>query len=249
MARRSVIALSILAVIIAAGLALQTPIMRGLRHFTWDRTVALTAKMAGIGSLKVDNDVLAQLGKLRVENIRLQAEKADYDKLRAQLGSAAFDNLRTIPALAGNRPLDTFRTEIMLNKGVDEGVVLQAPVVVNGSVLIGYITDTAEHSAVCRLLFNPQTSLSAEVLGVDNSRGLLRGQNFTSLALTTIPRDAHLSAGQSVVTVADGQTPAGLLIGAVGKVSNAQNEAYQEIGIRVPYDPDDFRALTVLVAP
>jgi cell shape-determining protein MreC len=105
------------------------------------------------------------------------------------------------------------------------------------------------HTAVCRLLFHPDTSLPAEVLGQDNSRGLLRGQSYTSLALTTVPRDASLKKNQSVVTVADEQTPQGLLIGTIDHINNAKNEAYQEATLSVPYSPDDLRAVTILVAP
>lgn len=249
MSRRSLVAISILSLTILALLAFQTPLMAGMRRLTWNMAVKITGKIAGVGLLHADDDVLSQLSKLQIENIRLKAERQDYQRLRAQLGSLALENMTAVPALVAMRPLDSFRSELMLNKGSADGVSIQAPVVIQGSVLIGFIADTSEHSSVCRLLLSPMVSLPAEVVNENHSRGLVRGENYTGLRLTTVPRDAELKQGQSVATSADDQTPAGLLIGTLNVIKNDQNEAYQNATLSIPYDTDDLRAVNILVAP
>ncbi|MDP3997209.1 MAG: rod shape-determining protein MreC [Candidatus Andersenbacteria bacterium] len=249
MKRRNKLALWLLGTIVLSVLALQTPLLRAARRQVWDGWVSTIARVAEVGQLRVDNDVMEQVAQLRADNIRLQAEQEDYRRLRRDLGSTSFTQLRTIPALAAVRPLDTFRTEFMINRGWAEGAVINAPVVVQGSVLIGLVTDVSEHAATVRLLLHPEQSLPAEVVGKDNSRGLLRGRAYTSLVLSTVPRDAELALGEAVVTVAQEGIPQGLLVGTVEAVQNEKNEAYQEAVVKLPYNPDELMAVTVLVQP
>lgn len=246
---RTKVLVGVLGVIILALAILQTPLLQSARRAAWGFTVVAAGKLMGIGPLDLDSDVTAQMQKLQTENIRLKSENEDYVRLRRQLGSPSFDNLQAIPATVAAHPLDVFRTELILNRGGADGITLQAPVIVQGSMLLGFITDVSDHTAVVRLLLDPGTSLPGEVAGQDHSRGLVEGRQYTSVVLSTVPRDAQIKAGEMVVTTAQNQTPQGLLIGKINRVTNVKNEAYQEADVELPYDVDDVRAVNVLVAP
>ena len=254
MKKRNIIALSVLVVILLALAFFQTPIMDSIRASVWEGVVRTSARFTGIGAENLNTTVGSQLEELRAENIRLRSQQVDYERLKTQLGTPLFNSLRTIPAAIVGRPIDTFQSQLVINKGVRDGVVAGAPVVVNGSVLVGFIGRVEERTSVVESLFTPSTNLTVETLPPNEetapARGLLQSEFLTALRLTTVPRDMTLEEGLSVVTVSkDSFIPHGLLIGTVGQVSSPEHEAYQEANIRVPYNIDAIDAVTVLVTP
>lgn len=249
MSARTKIVLSLLGVIALLVGLLQTPLLRTARQAVWAGLVVTTGRWWNVGFLTFDAGYTDQLANLRAENVRLKSQLQDYAQLRQQLKQPPLESLRTIEAVVAGAPLDVFRTHRLLNKGALDGVVIGAPVVVDGSTLVGFITELNEHTAVCRLLFHPQTSLPAEIPEAEYARGLLSGHLHTSLLLGTIPRDAHIQEGQPVVTVANELTPPALLVGVVERVYNEENEAYQQARLKVQYDPDNLRAVMIVVQP
>lgn len=231
---------------------MQTPLMAASRAAAWQVWVSTVGRLFSIGSLRLEEDVMSQLSKLRSENIRLRAEVADYASLRRQLGVPAVSDYAAIPAHIVGRPIDTFRTQYILNRGARDGLVLGAPVIVFDSTLVGFVTDLDETAATFQLLIHPATNLTAEVLADDEGetrgRGLLRGRHYTSTVLTTIPRDVPIQPGQAVVTSAkELLIPGALAIGTIEEVKSLESEAYQEATVRLPYDPDTLTAVHVLV--
>lgn len=231
----------------------QTPLMRSARAATWNYVVRNVAAIGGVGQLAVENDAAEQMKRIVAENISLQSQVRDYNRLRAQLGSVTIDALQPIPAAVIGRPADTFRLRLGISRGLADGVTIGAPVVVRGRTLIGFIADADQATATVQLLLHPQTNLTVEVSPDDPDmppgRGLLRGQHYTSLSVSTIPRDVRLTPGQAVVTVASETIPFGLFIGTIGQLYTPENEPYQSADIALPYDPDVIDAVTVLVTP
>ncbi len=249
MAHRSVKLIGLLAVIIAGVGLLQTPLLHTVRHMLWSSGVAVATRVGWVQNIEYDGPLTDQLSILRAENIRLKSQLSDYDRIRQELKQPTIESARSIPALVTGEPLDVFRTHLLLNQGAASGVVMGAPVVVNGSTLVGFISELSEHTAVCRLLWHPDTSLPAEVVEAESARGLLTGYLHTSLLLNTIPRDATVASDQNVVTVAQDLTPAGLVIGHIERVYKEENEAYQHARLKLSYDPLEVRAVTIIVPP
>jgi cell shape-determining protein MreC len=177
---------------------------------------------------------------------------ADYDRLTAQIGSPSFAGFKAIPTAVVGRPLDTFHSEFILSRGAKDGIVLGAPLVINGSTIIGFVTELHHDSSVGRLLLHPSTTLAAEVEGDNEQRiqGLVVGDRYTAIRFTTVPRDLELKKDQAVVTTAKpNELPGGLLIGTITVINNQQNAAYQEAQLKLPYNPDQLSAVAVLVLP
>lgn len=254
MRQRSWIAISVLGVSLLALGLLQTPLLHTWRGLAWDAWVRTIGSWFDIGPLKFENNVNSQLQKLRAENVRLRAQLLDYQRLRQQLGTPSFESFRTIPAAVVGRPLDIFHTHFTLNQGAQEGVITQAPVVSQGSILVGFISQLHDHSSVLELLLQPGPGLAVEIIDPQTQtsvgRGLLQGRHFSSLLLTTVPRDVQLAAGQTVITLAkEAMVPHGLTIGTLKEITTSQNEAYQEAALELPYDPNTLDAVTVIVPP
>jgi len=249
MTLRTKIIIGLLVVGIGALLALQTPLLASARRASWRIATSTTGALFGIGSLALDNDVAEQLDRLTAENHRLRAELHDYHTLREQLGSPALESRRFIPALLSPQPLNVWRSELLLNRGVADGVTPGAPVVVHGSILVGFVSELSNHTATARLLIHPESSLPAEIQADEPIRGLLGGVTHTTMHLTTIPRDKEVSLGQPVVTAGNDSVPTGLLVGHIDAITAEENEAYQSAQLALPYAAEDLRAVTIVVEP
>lgn len=249
MPRRSLIAAITLTTLIVAGLLLQTPLLRHVRSAAWTVWLSAVARVFTIGPFNVSHDVDTQLQELLAENVRLKWEQREFLLLKEQLGNPAYASFRNIPAIVAARPLDTFHSQFTINRGAKDGVTLDAPVVVYGSTLVGFVTELHEHAATVQLLLHPATNLAAQVASDKRPKGLVAGRHFTSLALTTVPRDATLTPGQDVVTVGKEGLPEGLLIGKISFVQSAEDAAYHEAVVSLLFDPDSLRAVNVLVLP
>lgn len=253
MKKRNVIALSILAIVVFGLAFFATPLMRHARNAAWDSWIIINARIFGIDGISISASALDTLTKTTMENIRLKAELSDYQRLKTQLGSPTFDSLQAIPAQIVARPIDTLTSSYIINKGIAEGVSNGAPVLVQGSVLVGFIQNLSEHSATVQTLFHPSTSITVETIPNNEekpARGILKSRYQTSLFMETIPRDALVHVGQHIVTTSKGNyLPYGMLIGSVSSLSNPENEAYQSAVLEVPYDTNAIDAVTVLVAP
>ncbi len=254
MKKTSSAALAILVLLVAALAFLQTPLMSQVRGATWNSWSNVISKTVGLGDINTSQTVIDQNAGLRAENARLQAELIDYRRLRQQLGSPAVADLRAVPAAVVSRPLDTFSSQYVLNKGLAQGLTRDAPVVINGSVLVGFITDISANTSILTTLLSPRTQITVEISNPDAealpARGLLQSRQYTSLIVTTIPRDVTLAVDQTVVTVAkDRNLPYGLVVGSVASIISPENEAYQSARLRLPYDPDLIDAVHVLVSP
>lgn len=251
MRQRSRQALLVLIIVLVVFGVFQTPLLSMARGWVWGWLVAVTERLGGYQT--IDADGAARERALLAENIRLRTELQDYRSLKAQLGTPGFTDFQAVPVALVGRPLDTFRSQFFLSKGARDGLVLGAPIVIQGSTLIGFITELSERAAVGQLVLAPTTTLAAQVVPesaetIVRATGLVRGQLYTSLLLTTVPRDVPLKANQAVVTdVKVGTVPLGLLLGTIGTIQSNENDVYQEATLTLPYDVDQLRAAVVLL--
>lgn len=252
MKKRSKIALGILAITLIAIAASFTPIAQHVRNRTWDQLVHVVTVVFRLQESIPSQSTNDKLKQLTLDNIRLQSELIDYDRLRQQLSAPSFDGMQHVSAHVITRPIDTLQSEYIINKGIEEGMGTGDAVIVQGSALVGFISQVSLHSSVVQTIFHPKTSTTAETAITDSgatpARGLITSRFQTSLVMGTIPRDATLSIGQHVVTTSNGgQIPYGIVIGSIASISKPENEAYQQAVIQLPYNPDTIEAVTVLI--
>ncbi|MBI3255934.1 MAG: rod shape-determining protein MreC [Candidatus Andersenbacteria bacterium] len=245
--------LIILALVVLAFLFLQTPLMRTVRAAAWNTLTAAVGKLFGAGTQTLQDDVQQKMEALLAENISLKSKLADYGRLKGQLGTPDTTSLRAIPAAVVSRGIDTFQSRYIVSKGIRDGVSLGAPVVLAGSTLVGTIVDVTERTSTLELVLAPNTNLTAEIIPEDPDmplvKGLLTGQHYTSLRLSTIPRDIKLHNGQAVVTAASESLPGGLMVGTLGGITNKENEPYQTAGVITSWVPHEISAVHILVQP
>jgi len=254
MKKHSIIAITLLVVLVLGLGFFATPIMKNTRGLAWDALTTITARVFGIRRISLSDADIDIIYKLNKDNVRLTSELASYRKLKDQLGTPAFDSLKKIPVAIVSRPLDTLSSEYIINQGISDGVTEGAPVVIMGSVLIGFTKELSAHTSVVETLFSRNTSVTVETVSPDeelaSTRGLLQSKFQTSLEMNTIPRDARITEGQQVVTSnKDATIPFGMVVGTIALIEKPENEAYQVAVVEVPYNIDSLDAAVVLVAP
>ena len=251
MTKRSKIFIIILALAIIVLLWLQTPLMDKARDIAWNNWVGLMGRIWQIGPLTVPNNVAEQIGSLVAENARLKAECQDYQEIMKQLGSIPRAGFREIDARIAAQPLDAYHAQLIINRGAQDGLILGAPAVIQNSIVVGFVSQLFEETAVLQLLFSPQSTFPAEVIAdEDSGKGLVQGRSYTSVEMITIPRDVEVKTGQQVVTATqEGLVPYGLVVGQIGETKDEQYEPYQRARLNLPYDTSELRAVTVLIAP
>jgi len=225
--------------------------MRVSREKLWAVWTKGVATVWRVNDANTSSSEQGRLDQLLAENIRLKAELRDYRVLKQQLEAPALVDFKAIPAAVAGRPIDTFQSQLIVNRGAGQGVVIGAPVVIQSSTLVGFVTELSESTAVITLLFHPSTTIAAEAINEDievpAATGLAEGSNYTAVKLTTVPRDLSLQVGQVVVTRGTpGVVPTGLVIGKIKEVISGETEIYQEATIEVSYDLDELRAVTLL---
>lgn len=254
MKKRNIAALAILGALLLGFGFLATPLMKHARAKAWDAWVFANAKVFGIENISISDAQLDTISKLTNDTLRLSSELRDYRRLKDQLGTPAFDDMKKIPSAIIARPSDALSSQYIINKGIADGIVPGAPVVIMGSVLIGFTKELSSHTSVIDTLFAPSTSITTETVPPDDStpsaRGLLQSRFQTSLEMHTIPRDIPISEGNQVITSnKDAAIPFGMIIGKISSVQNSENEAYQSAVVDVPYDINSIDAAYVLVRP
>lgn len=254
MKKHTIAAISILVLIVLGFGFFATPLMRNARATTWNTIVLGIARIFGIDKTDISDADIDTIQKLTKDNIRLTAELSDYRDLQKQLGTPAFDSMKKIPAAIISRPIDALTSQYIINKGIADGVPDGAPVIVMGSVLVGFTKGLSSHTSTVETLFSRNTSVTVETVPIDegssSARGLLQSKFQTSLEMNTIPRDASVSVGQNVVTSHKEITiPYGMVIGTIASLEKPENAAYQMAVIDAPYTVDELDAVVVLAAP
>ena len=157
---------------------------------------------------------VGELGSLRSENARLEAELEDLRadsqeadaileenaRIRAELElDESWASMDRVAAEVFNKEPSNYQWAYTINKGSADGV-RKDMTVVNALGLVGKIVDVAEHSSTVLLAIDPRSGVTAKVEG-KGFTGSISGQGAgESLSLELIPVDADVERGDNVVT-------------------------------------------------
>lgn len=202
--------------------------------------------LSDIGDLKRENERLVE------ENLRLTAERASLQFLRAEneeLREASGLELRNRFELLPSETVsyDRERGTVLISSGSMRGVRTGMPVLSSSGVLVGTVGEAYPTSAEIRLL---TSSLSA-VGGItveSGTKGVVRGARGLGATFSMVSRPDPLLTGDRVVTSgAGGIVPSGLFIGVVNSVQDTSDMLFREATISIPEDPERLRFLFVIV--
>ncbi|MFZ2189699.1 MAG: rod shape-determining protein MreC [Candidatus Magasanikiibacteriota bacterium] len=157
-----------------------------------------------------------------INNNLLEQENIE---LRNQLNFAKKNNYDFIGAEVIGKNIDPVGSSIIINRGSNDGIEKDFPVIIGEGILVGKIIKVEEHTATARLINDNQSKIAATVLNQDKSIGLVEGGYGISVKMNYIPQNEEVGVGDIIVSSGLEITiPKGLVIGMVEAV---EKEAYQ----------------------
>lgn len=198
-----------------------------------------TATSESLSELQEENSALIQ------QLAQFNEYKLENDRLNAILSLSNSYSLQGVAARVIARSDDEWSDTLTIDKGSNDGVVIDMPVT-SGSAVIGQVTAVSATSSTVRLLSDPSMQISV-MLQNSRATGILTGSLDGSLHLLYITSDVEVSLGDLVVTSGlGGVYPKGLLVGRVVATSSVASGQYRDITVQAEPQVDNYEEVLVV---
>ncbi|MFA5248314.1 MAG: rod shape-determining protein MreC [Patescibacteria group bacterium] len=138
--------------------------------------------------------------------------------------------------------------DILIDKGVKDGVY-EGLVVLNGNgVVIGKIYQAGERTSRVVLTVSSRCRLAAGLQNKNHTVGLAEGNLGLTIAINFVPQAEEVKIGDNLVTSGlEPDIPAGLFIGKVSDVYRGSNEIWQKVTAEPAANLDNLIIVSVLL--
>lgn len=171
-------------------------------------------------------------------------------KLRDVLRLKTLSWPKAVPAHVVGRDPQKWFQEIVLNKGTDDGLHVDDPVIAvdqGRQALIGRITEISAHFSKVMLLQDPLSSVAAEIRGLNGEDGLVEGGNSHELYLRYLGRSSQVKIGDEVVTSGLGLVfPPGIPIGMIQSVEPDPRQLFLQAVLHPAIKSSALRTVLVI---
>jgi len=198
---------------------LTTSIVHWVRD-TWDGYICLV-------SVQQENNFLKQkVAELEaINNHFLEIEK-ENQRLKALLEfRKTLPNVIISAQIIGKDATSWFRS-ILLNKGENDGVIVNQPVVTHQG-LVGKVVRTTPSTSQVELITDKNSRVAA-LIQKNRAESILCGQSSTVCVLEYLSRDIDIQAGDHVISSGMGGIfPKGLILGVISKIGKKSYGLFQ----------------------
>lgn len=168
-------------------------------------------------------------------------------ELKNQLNFKKHSSSTIITAEIVAKNLDTADQIIILNRGSNDGIKNDQPVIYGDGILIGKIIKLENNLSFARVLSDNQSKIAATILNSDHSLGVIEGGFGLSIKMTFIPRNENIIIGDEIITSGlEIGIPRGLIIGKVAAVENESYQPFQQAIITPAVDYEKINFVGVL---
>ncbi len=200
-----------------------------------------------VNTLRAENSELKnQVSQLQTEIIQLQSNLKESEILYALLGFARGRPEETYIAASviGVDP-SPFMKYILIDKGSDDGILFNMPVVTEKG-LVGRITAVTASAARVQLISDPDSTVNA-VIGDSKAECVVKGSITGDITVEMVSQDVQMRAGQVIQTSGLGGTyPSDIIIGMILNVNKLENEIFQSASIQPAEDFGTLQAVLVV---
>ena len=181
----------------------------------------LLSEIAGLEELKKENEALKSALSIELNK--------DFKLAEAQIISK-----------------DISQDFIMLDKGSNDGIEKNMPVITAQKVLIGKISEVFGNYSKAMLISNKKCSFDAQIKE-RNVSGIIKGKGNMEVFFDLIPQDKEVSKDDVIVSSSlAGFFPSNLLVGQIFKVKRNDVEAFQQAEVSLSFDIKDIDYLFII---
>jgi rod shape-determining protein MreC len=184
--------------------------------------------------------------ELSFENARLKSSQDENISLRRALNFKLQSSLNLESAELLTADPTGFGQSITLDKGSNDGVLLNQPVVVAPGILVAKITKVYGGTSEATLITDPSVIVNAEVVD-SGAKGLIRGEHGLTMLLDLVTQNDLVKSGDRVITSGlSGDFPRGLLIGQVSALRSKDTDLFQKAYVSSSADLRNLRFLYIV---
>lgn len=196
-------------------------------------------------SMETEN-LKSQVRALTSENARLQELEQENLALRKTLQFTEKEKYPIVVARVIARISESGTPFLLINRGREQGIVLDAPVLADG-VLVGKIVKVQANSSYVIPLIATGIKTAATFAGSSKTNGVVEGELNASLMMRLIPKDVAVMQGMNVITSGlEARIPAGLLIGTVERAEANPQELFQTAALKLLISLDEVKLISVI---
>lgn len=207
-----------------------------------------------IGSPFRVSSILAENLSLRDERDRLLVQVAELlaareedDELRRLFAFKRQSGKTLVAAHVVARSPEAGTHALLIDRGSDDGLRLEMPVVTGEGVLIGKIFKLERATAQVLLLTDARSRIGASIQNAVKTQGIVQGKRGLSLEMRLIPQNEEIAVGDLVVTSGiEPLIPRGLAIGRVRSVETRERNPFKAAAIDSPVSFAKFSVVAVL---
>jgi len=136
---------------------------------------------------------------------------------------------------------------ILINKGAEDGILKDMPVITQAKVLLGKIGEVYKNFSKVILLSNQGSTILVKVEDGE-IKGVVKGKGNFKILLDDIPLNQEIKEGDFIITtLLGGNFPKGLLIGQIKEVKKSDVEPFQQAEILPFFDILEIEKLFIIL--
>ena len=192
-----------------------------------------------IDTKKENDELKAQLNRLRMENQRVQEHERENKRFKTLLGFMEAKPNTLIAANVIGEDLKNWFRCIIIDKGKSQGVREKMPVITPKGI-VGQAVEIDQWHSKVMIINDTNSSIDVNIDG-KNTRGLLEGTGQNILKLKYVIKNDAIEIGDKLFTSGkDGIFPKGVPVGIVMTVDRNKPGIFADIDV-MPYN--DFKQL------
>jgi len=207
--------------------------------------------LGGIVRVKI---LKQELDELKLENQELIAQVValkDLKKENKTLRQALEVGLQKEFKLALTQIIskDISQDFILIDKGSEDGISKNMPVITQQRVLVGKISEIYKNFSKVMFVSNKESFFDAKIQKEEKDiSGVVKGQGNFRILFDLIPREENLSQEDIVITSAlGGIFPKGLLVGRIKEIKKSDVDPFQQAEIEPFFDVSQAETLFIIL--
>ncbi len=201
-------------------------------------------------NLKTENEYLEfKAQELSAEVAKLRELKKENKILREALDIGLQKEFEMVFAQITGK--DIAQDFILINKGTEDGILKDMPVIIQQRILVGKISQVYRNFSRVMLVSNKESTFPVNIqvdVEVENVNAIIRGRGGLQSFIDLIPLAAEIKKGDRIVTTALEETfPKGILIGYIGEVEKLGIEPFQRAKIQSVFNLKELESVFIII--